>query len=180
MNCRYGGTNFGFTAGANGKLKIAKIIKYQENKKSSAKYNGEYISGGLDDYQADLTSYDYDAPMDESGDPTVKYMLIRDVIKEYLPLPNISIPTQAPKIKLPPLQLTPLTTLLSPIARRKLVQKSIQSEKPLSFEELEQNAGFVLYEIVLPNLEFHRNTLLAEHIHDLAIVLVDDVSHNKT
>lgn len=37
----FGGTNFGFTAGAN--------------------------NGGPGKYQADLTSYDYDAPMDEAG-----------------------------------------------------------------------------------------------------------------
>lgn len=37
----HGGTNFGFTAGAN--------------------------DGGPGKYQPDLTSYDYDAPMDEAG-----------------------------------------------------------------------------------------------------------------
>lgn len=37
----FGGTNFGFTAGAN--------------------------DGGIGKYEPDLTSYDYDAPMDEAG-----------------------------------------------------------------------------------------------------------------
>ncbi len=43
----HGGTNFGFTAGAN--------------------------SGGKG-YEPDVTSYDYDAPINEQGRPTSKYM----------------------------------------------------------------------------------------------------------
>lgn len=52
----YGGTNFGFTAGANG--------------------------GST--YKSDLTSYDYDAPISESGDLTPKYLAIREFLLDYL------------------------------------------------------------------------------------------------
>lgn len=52
----FGGTNFGFTAGAN--------------------------EDGPGHFNADLTSYDFEAPMDEAGDPTPRYMAIRDVIAE--------------------------------------------------------------------------------------------------
>lgn len=52
----YGGTNFGFTAGAN--------------------------DGGPNRYNADVTSYDYDAPLTEAGDITPKYLVLRDVISE--------------------------------------------------------------------------------------------------
>lgn len=50
----HGGTNFGFWAGAN--------------------------DWGVGQYMADISSYDYDAPMSESGDPTEKYRILRDVI----------------------------------------------------------------------------------------------------
>lgn len=33
-----------------------------------------------DNYQPQLTSYDYDAPITEAGDPTSKYFAIREVI----------------------------------------------------------------------------------------------------
>lgn len=61
----YGGTNFGFTAGAN----------------------------GLDNYYyiSDITSYDYNAPITESGDLTEKYYAIKDVLARYLPVKNISV-----------------------------------------------------------------------------------------
>lgn len=33
-----------------------------------------------DSYKPQLTSYDYDAPLDEAGDPTPKYYAIRELI----------------------------------------------------------------------------------------------------
>lgn len=62
----YGGTNFGFTAGANG----------DENS-----------------YQSDITSYDYEAPITEAGDLTEKYFAIKDVVAKYLPPPSITVST---------------------------------------------------------------------------------------
>lgn len=31
---------------------------------------------------ADITSYDYDAPMDEAGNPTEKYRIFREIIQK--------------------------------------------------------------------------------------------------
>ena len=31
-------------------------------------------------YQPQITSYDYDAPLDEAGDPTVKFYAIRNLL----------------------------------------------------------------------------------------------------
>ncbi|CAF3406638.1 unnamed protein product [Rotaria socialis] len=58
----FGGTNFGFTSGAD------------------------------PDYIPQPTSYDYDAPISEPGDITSKYMAIRNVIGKYLPLPSAPVP----------------------------------------------------------------------------------------
>jgi beta-galactosidase len=71
----HGGTNFGFTNGANDK--------------------------GV--YQPITTSYDYDAPLDEAGNPTAKYWAFREVIAKYAavteakpeparPRPQFSVP----------------------------------------------------------------------------------------
>ncbi|MCP2636164.1 beta-galactosidase [Microbacterium sp. HD4P20] len=56
----HGGTNAGFTSGANDK--------------------------GV--YQALVTSYDYDAPLDEAGNPTAKYWAFREVLGRYTALPE--------------------------------------------------------------------------------------------
>jgi len=52
----HGGTNFGFTSGAN------------------TFENLEYLP--------QLTSYDYDAPLTEAGDPTEKYFKIKKFLEE--------------------------------------------------------------------------------------------------
>jgi beta-galactosidase len=56
----HGGTNFGFTNGANDK--------------------------GV--YKPIVTSYDYDAPLDEAGNPTAKYWAFRAVLGKYTEIPE--------------------------------------------------------------------------------------------
>lgn len=152
----YGGTNFGFTAGAN--------------------------DGGPGRYQADITSYDYDAPMDESGDPTSKFMAIRDVILQYLPDPNVTVPAPSPKMVLPEVRLAPSATLLSDIGRRTLGNAPVQSPKPLSFEALNQFSGFVLYETQITNINIDPSNLVVDKLKDRAHIFVDGVSqrNNRT
>lgn len=60
----HGGTNFGLTSGANDK--------------------------GV--YRPIVTSYDYDAPLDEAGDPTPKYHAFREVIARYHDVPDAAPP----------------------------------------------------------------------------------------
>lgn len=111
-----------------------------------------------------------------SGDPTPKYMMIRDVIKDFVPLPNVSVPEKAPKMRIAPLQLYPRTTLLSPAGRRVLGRTPIFSIKPVTFEGLDQYSGFVLYEALLPHLQVDPSILSIPGIRDRAIVLIDDVN----
>lgn len=102
-------------------------------------------------------------------------MLIRDAIKDYLPLPNISVPFRAHKMKLPAVHLFAKFGLLSSIARRKLGHASNKTfSTPPTFEQLDQYSGFVLYETILPN---YRNdpSILTADVKDRAHVFVDDV-----
>lgn len=55
----HGGTNFGFTSGAN---------KFENTKHPV--------------YMPQLTSYDYDGPLNEAGDPTDKYFKIKKLLEE--------------------------------------------------------------------------------------------------
>ncbi|WP_433019857.1 glycoside hydrolase family 35 protein [Kribbella sp. CA-294648] len=64
----HGGTNFGLTNGANDK--------------------------GV--YRPTITSYDYDAPLDEAGNPTAKYHAFREVIARYAPVPADEVPAAEP------------------------------------------------------------------------------------
>uniref|UniRef100_A0A8D8LJF2 Beta-galactosidase n=1 Tax=Cacopsylla melanoneura TaxID=428564 RepID=A0A8D8LJF2_9HEMI len=117
----YGGTNFGFSAGAN--------------------------AGAVDTFGADLTSYDYDAPLTEAGDATKKYFAIRDVVLEYLPHPPLPPPKPSPKADYGKLTVYPVASIFDPITQ---VVPPLQSPIPLSFEALDQAFGFVLYETIIP------------------------------
>lgn len=114
--------------------------------------------------------------MDETGDVTPKYHILRDVIKDFFPLPNISIPTISPKMKIQTVEVHPKTALLSPISRQFLGRKMITSEKPLTFEQIDQYSGFVLYETELPKLTMDPSILIIPKLHDRAIVTIDNVS----
>jgi beta-galactosidase len=82
----HGGTNFGLTNGANDK----------------------------GTYQPIVTSYDYDAPLDEAGNPTAKYWAFRDVLAKYAPVgdecPRAATP--APALAAPFGQVLPLWDVL--------------------------------------------------------------------
>jgi beta-galactosidase len=78
----HGGTNFGFTSGAN--------------------YDGNH------DIQPDLTTYDYDAPISEAGWATEKYNALRDLLKH---TKTPTVPSKIPVISIPNIQLTRAVSL---------------------------------------------------------------------
>lgn len=109
-----GGTNFGFWNGAN--------------------------SGG-NNYSPQPTSYDYDAPLSEAGDPTDKFTLIRNVIKKYESVPA-SVPPATPKAAYGKVAMTGFVSLFE---SNTIVTSEYSGDNPSTFEEMEQDFGFMLY-----------------------------------
>jgi beta-galactosidase len=94
-------------------------------------------------YQPQPTSYDYDAPLDESGRPTEKYRLLRELILKHLspaeaakipPVPEIPAP-----VAVAPIHLTRATDVLAHLP------EPIAAEHPPSMEDVDQNYGYILY-----------------------------------
>lgn len=111
----HGGTNFGFTSGAN--------------------YDKKH------DIQPDLTSYDYDAPVSEAGWVTPKFDSIRNVISKYVKYQLPDTPAAIPLIEIPSIKLTKVADMMEVIGE----QKPVQSDKPITFEQLKQGYGYILY-----------------------------------
>ncbi|KOX75741.1 Beta-galactosidase [Melipona quadrifasciata] len=143
----HGGTNFAYTAGAN---------------------------GDEGTYSPQLTSYDYDAPLTEAGDPTPKYFEIRNVVSKYLPLPNVSVPTASPKGDYGPVVLTPIVGLFEPRGRQLFETVVVEGSKPLTFEELNLPHWLVLYETDLVTPSYSDPANLHAMVRDRALVYVDD------
>jgi len=102
-----------------------------------------FMSGANFDrgYQPDISSYDYDSPLDEAGRPTRKFFLLRETIKKSLPvgtqLPEL--PAPLPMIEIPRFELSEAAPLAG------LLGKPILSQHPRTMEALGQRYGFVLY-----------------------------------
>jgi beta-galactosidase len=92
-------------------------------------------------YEPQISSYDYDAPLDEAGNATLKFMEFRKVIQQNLPAGTVlpQVPAAKTAIKLPAIHFTSNTSLFDILPKAKL------NATPLTFEDLSQAYGFVLY-----------------------------------
>ncbi|MFE4260606.1 beta-galactosidase family protein [Streptomyces sp. NPDC056883] len=136
----HGGTNFGFTNGANDK----------------------------GTYRPTVTSYDYDALLDEAGDPTAKYTAFREVLAKYGPVPEGPVPAPGAKLDHGTIELTHSAPLLE---CADLLGGPVEGDRPLTMEQLGQDFGFVLYET---RLAAHGPAVLSvQDVRDRAQVFVD-------
>lgn len=125
---------------------------------------------------ADITSYDYDAVMTEAGDPNgLKFTKVKEVIEQHFKLPIGAMPATKSKMSLPAVQLTPKINLLSNAGRQLLgTNNGKSSAQPLSFEQLRQFSGLVLYETTLPKIEINPTRLHVNKVHDRGQVFLND------
>ncbi|MEI9806865.1 MAG: beta-galactosidase family protein [Bacteroidota bacterium] len=120
-----------------------------------------------DPYEPQISSYDYNAPLDEAGNATPKFMKFREVIRKHLPagtrLPDV--PAAKPVIKIPSIHFTQSTTLFDILPDPK------NNATPLSFEDLDQAYGFVLYRTILSKAS--SGILAIKDLRDYGIVFVN-------
>jgi beta-galactosidase len=142
----HGGTSFGFMSGAD--------IK----------------SGSI--YLPDTTSYDYGAPLDESGRITPKFLEMRKIFAAYA-----TCASGSGEACLPPVPVTPPIVTIRPFA---LVESAslwenlpppIRSENPLTMEQIGQSFGYILYRTQLSGPV--NGDLALDGLHDYAQVYLD-------
>lgn len=134
----HGGTSFGFMSGAN----------WDHNQ-----------------YQPDVTSYDYDSPVSESGTLTPKFFAFREVIARHragMRLPDP--PAASPVIDIPEFALSESAPLWGNLPA------PVNAETPRSMEAFGQSYGYILYrtrldsprsgELVLPELRSYARVYL--------------------
>lgn len=96
-------------------------------------------------YEPQISSYDYDAPLDEAGNATPKFIKFRETIQKHLPATEIlpEIPAAKPAITIPAVKFTQATNIFNILPAPK------ENTAPLSFEDLNQAYGYVLYRTTL-------------------------------
>ena len=134
----HGGTSFGWMNGANSDGK---------------------------NYEPDVTSYDYDAPLDESGRPAAKYALFRDAIAKNTGITPPPIPAVDPAVAVAP------TGFKQGASLWKNLPEGVHSEQPLSMEDLDQAYGYILYRTFVPDAV--HGELVLDELHDYARIYLN-------
>lgn len=130
---------------------------------------GHWAGANSPGYAPDVTSYDYDAPINEYGAATPKYHELRALLQRYSDRPLPAVPrAPAPLIAVPEFELTEFAPLTAGIRHER------ESRTLLTMEDLDMGWGSVLYETTLPDVPRPSMLTLAE-AHDYAQVFVDDV-----
>ena len=112
----HGGTNFGFMSGAN--------------------------AAPGPRFQPAVTSYDYDAALDEAGNPTPKYAAFREVIARHSGQAPAPIPASSPARAFGRVALPDSAILFEQLDR---LSSPVESANPQTMEALDQDYGLILY-----------------------------------
>ena len=136
----HGGTSWGFMSGANSD------------------------HGG---YQPDVTSYDYQATLDESGRPTAKYWAFREILTKATGIAPPPVPRSPAPISIEPFQLTESRSLWQSLPT------PVESQDPLTMEDIGQDYGYILYRTKLAAAG--NGDLVLDELHSYARVYLDGI-----
>ena len=112
-----------------------------------------------------VTSYDYDAPLNEQGNPTEKYFALKTMMKELFPEIEQHEPLVKQSMSIEGISLTGkvnLFSIIDDLAERKV------SKYPKTMEELDQQYGYTLYRSYVnkdSDEEFYRVIDASDRIH---------------
>ena len=134
---------------------------------------GHWAGANSPGFAPDVTSYDYDAPINEYGGATDKYYQLRKMMQKYSkePLPEKPAPPMM-MITIPPFELTERADIL-------LGADSLVMDSPLrTMEELNQGWGSMLYVTTMPEIA-QKSVLTLNDCHDYAQVFIDTLYVGK-
>lgn len=128
---------------------------------------GHWAGANSPSYAPDVTSYDYDAPISESGQTTPKYWELRKTLARYMyGEKQTKVPSAIATTSVPSFHFTEVAPLFDnlPAAR--------QSRDIHCMEDYDQGFGSILYRTSLPTLA--KNAVLTvNEVHDYAQVFLD-------
>ena len=129
---------------------------------------GHWAGANSPGFAPDVTSYDYDAPINEWGLPTEKYWTLRRTMEKYYDGKKLpAVPkAPAPLISVPKFELKEYAPLANGI------DKTVESRDIKTMEELDMGWGSMIYETTLPAVPTS-SLLTINDCHDFAQVFID-------
>lgn len=137
----YWRNNFGFTSGANHYEKFA----------------------------PDVTSYDYDALLNEHGDITEKYLEVRKVIQKYVDHPLPQIPDNRPVTSYGKVKLNQSLDFFDALT---MLSEPVETEVPQPMEYYSHGYGYIAYQTRL-NRDYKEAELSFESLGDRAQIYIN-------
>ena len=127
---------------------------------------GHWAGANSPGFAPDVTSYDYDAPINEYGEPTEKYWLLRETMQKYADYRLPKVPAKAAdRISIPKFTLKNVAPIYMGI------DSTAQSPNPQTFEEMNMGYGSMIYSTQLP--EMADGSMLHIEGHDFVQVFVN-------
>lgn len=127
---------------------------------------GHWAGANSPGYAPDVTSYDYDAPITESGQTSDKYWALRELLskyndgKEMVPVPETIKPISVDRFTFEE---------YAPISKA----KCIETDTILTMEEFDQGFGSIVYETILPEVK-DGTVLKVDEPHDFVQIFIND------
>jgi len=128
---------------------------------------GHWAGANSPGFAPDVTSYDYDAPISESGQTTPKYWALRKTLGKYMNgEKQTKVPDMIKSVSIPAFQFTEVAPLFAnlPISKK---DKNIRT-----MEEYDQGFGTILYRTILPEITSSAQ-LTVNEAHDYAQIFVN-------
>ena len=128
---------------------------------------GHWAGANSPGFAPDVTSYDYDAPISESGQITPKYRQLRKTLAKYMyGEKQLRVPATIKSMAVNEFKLTEYAPLFDNLPQGK-TDRDIRT-----MEEYDQGYGSILYRTELPELKT-KTLLTVNEAHDFAQVFVD-------
>lgn len=127
---------------------------------------GHWAGANSPAYAPDVTSYDYDAPISESGQTTPKYHALRKALARFSDKKPAPIPPVIKAGKIKPFRFTEYAPLWSNLP------DPVHSDTIAPMEMFDQGYGSIVYRTILPAID-EPSVLDIDEVHDYARVFLD-------
>lgn len=129
---------------------------------------GHWAGANSPGFAPDVTSYDYDAPINEYGQATPKFWELRKMMEKYNDGKRMPAVPKAPM----PFVSFPKVTLSQAMTMRHLATRQVKSHDVKTFEEMDMGWGSAFYTTTLPEVS-QPSLLTLNDAHDFAQVFIN-------
>lgn len=130
---------------------------------------GQWAGANAPAYAPTTSSYDYNAPIDEAGNPTDKFFAIRKLLSNYLQEGEVlpAIPENPEKtIQIPAIEFKQTANVFNNLPKAKI------STEIQPMEMFDQAWGSIIYRRTLPACN-KKQTLIIHDVHDWAVIFIN-------